>query len=65
MDQEEAVPAVAKEDMSKTHAAAILLDNIKAVLDVNKCIPQRVIIDTGAVCVLMSKRYAVAVGVNM
>ena len=51
--------------MSKTHATAILLDNTKAILDVNNCIPQQVIIDTGAVCVMMSKWYAVAVGVNI
>ena len=42
-----------------------MLDNTKAILDVNNCIPQPVIIDTGAVCVMMSKRYAVAVGVNI
>ena len=41
------------------------LDNIQAVLDVNKFIPHQVIIDTGAVCVMMSKRYAVAVGINI
>ena len=51
--------------MAKTHASAVLLDNSKAVLDVNKCIPQQVIVDTGAVCVMMSKRYAVAIGVNL
>ena len=51
--------------MSKTHAGAILLDNTTAVLDVNNYIPQQVIIDTGAVCVMMSKRYAVVVGVNI
>ena len=51
--------------MFKTHAAAVLLDNTKAVLDVNNCIPLQVIIDTGAVCVMMRKRYAVAVGVNI
>ena len=51
--------------MSKTHAAAVMLDNTKAVLDVNNCIPQQIIIDTGAVCVMMSKQYAVAVGVNL
>ena len=46
VEQEEAVPAVAEEDMSKTHAAAVLLYNTKAVLNVNNCIPQQVIIDT-------------------
>ena len=46
--QEEVVPAVAEEDIAKTHAAAVLLDNSRAVLDVNNCIPQQVIIDTGA-----------------
>ena len=65
MEQEETVLAIAEEDMSKTHALAVLLDNTKAVLDVNKCIPQQVIIDTGAVCIMMSKRYAIAVGVNL
>ena len=65
VEQEEAIPAVAEENKSKTHTAAILLDNTKAVLGVNNCIPQQVIIDTGAVCVMMSKRYAVAVGVNI
>ena len=64
-EQEEVVPAVAKADMAKTHATAVLLDNIKAVLDVNNCIPQQVIINTGAVCVMMSKRYAVALGVKV
>ena len=58
VEQEEAVPTAAEEDMHKTHAAAILLDNTTAVLDVNNCIPQHVIIDTGAVCVMMSKQYA-------
>ena len=65
MGQEEVVPAVAEEEMSNTRADAVLLDNSKAVLYVNNCIPQHVIIDTGAVCVMMSKRYAVAVGVNI
>ena len=65
MEQEEAVPAVAEEDMSKTHATAVLLDNTRAILDVKNCIPQQIIIDTGAVCNMMSKRYAVAVGVNI
>ena len=51
--------------MARTHAAAALLDNSKAVLDVNKCIPQHVIVGTKAVCVMMSKWYAVAVGVNL
>ena len=51
--------------MSKSDAAAVMLDNTKAVLDVNNCIPQQIIIDTGAVCVMMSRRYAVAVGVNL
>ena len=59
-EQEEVILAV-----FKTHAAAVLLDNTKAVLDVNNCIPQQVIIDTGAVGVMMSKIYAVAVGVNI
>ena len=39
MEQEEAVRAVAEEEMSKTHATAVLLDNSKAVLDVINCIP--------------------------
>ena len=34
-------------------------------LDVNNCIHQHIIIDTGATCVMMSKRYAVAVGTNL
>ena len=64
-EQEKVIPAVAEKELFKTHAAAVLLDNFKAALDVNNCIPQQVIIDTGAVCVMMSKRYAVAVGVNV
>ena len=64
-EQEVVTPAVVEKDVFKTHAATVLLDNTKAVLDVNNCIPQQVIIDTGAVCVMMSKRYAVAVGVNI
>ena len=64
-EREEVTPAVAEKDVFKTHAAAVLLDNTKAVLDVNNCIPLQVIIDKGAVCVMMSKRYAVAVGVNI
>ena len=48
-EQELVIPAVAEKDVFKTHAAAVLLDNTKAVLDVNNCIPQQVIIDTEAV----------------
>ena len=62
---ESVIPAVAKGELFRTHAAGVLLDNSKAVLDVNNCIPQQVIIDTGAVCVMMRKRYAVAVRVNV
>ena len=64
-EQELVTLAVAEKDVFKTHATAVLLDNTKAFLYVNKCIPQQGIIDTGAVCVIMSKRYAVAVGVNI
>ena len=56
------IPAVAEGELFRTHVATVLLDNSNAVLDVNNCIPQQVIIDTGAVCVMMSKRYAVAWG---
>ena len=63
--EESVIPAVPEGEFFRTHAAAVLLDNSKAVLDVNNCIPQQVIINTGAVCVMMSKRYAVAVGVNV
>ena len=59
------IPAVPHGELFRTHAAAVLLDNSNGVLDVNNCIPQQVIIDTGAVCVMMSKRYAKAVGVNL
>ena len=38
-EQEVVSPVVAEKDVSKTHAAAVLLDNTKAVLDVNNCIP--------------------------
>ena len=65
MEHKEVVPAIAEANMAKTHAVAVLLDNSHAVLDVNNCIPQQVIVDTEAVCVMMSKRYAVAVGVNL
>ena len=44
--------------MSRSHAAVVLLDNTTSILYVNNCIAQQVIIDTGAVCVMMSKRYA-------
>ena len=64
-EQEKVIPPAAKNELFKTHAAAVLLDNAKAILDVNNCIPQQVIIDTGEVCVMMSKRYAAAVGVNV
>ena len=60
--EELAIPAVIEGELFRTHTAAVLLDNSMAVLDVNNCIPQQVIIDTGAVCVMMSKRYTGSVG---
>ena len=38
-EPERVIPAVAEKEVFKTHAAAVLLDNTKAVLDVNNCIP--------------------------
>ena len=64
-EQEPLTPVVAEKDVSKTQAAAVLLDNTKAVLDMNNCIPHQVIIDTGEVCIMMSKRYAAVVGINI
>ena len=38
-EQKLVIPAVAEKDVSKTHSAAVLLDNTKAVLDVKNFIP--------------------------
>ena len=43
---------------------AVFLDNTKKVMDVDKCIPQDVIIDTGAVSVMLSTKFSKVVDVN-
>ena len=57
-------PAVSDCDRSRISSTAVFLDNTKRVLNVNKCIPHEVIIDTGAVNVILSTKFAKAVDVN-
>ena len=56
-------PAVSDANRSRVNSTAVFLDNTKKVLNVNKCIPH-VIIDTGAVSVMPSTKFAKAVGIN-
>ena len=51
-------------DRSRVSSIAVFLDNTKKVLNVNKCIPHDVIIDTGPVSVMLIAKFAKAVGIN-
>ena len=60
----EKTPAVADADCDRVHSTPIFLDNTKKVMDVDKYIPQDVIIDTGAIKVMLNTKFSKAVGVD-
>ena len=56
--------AVSNADRSRVSFTAVFLDNTQRVLNVNKCIPHEVIIDTRTVIVMLTTKFAKALGVN-
>ena len=57
-------PTIVDADRDRVSSTAVFLDNTKKVMDVDKCIPQDVIIDTGAINVMLSTKFANVVCVN-
>ena len=61
----EEILTVQTADIDGTTTTAVFLDNVSCVLDVERCVSRDVIIDTGDVRIMLSKKFAMAVGVNM
>ena len=59
------VPATHDAQRATTHYTPAMLDNSKDVLDVAGYIPQDVIMDTGGAKVMLSKKFAKALGIDL
>ena len=59
------VPAIREAERASSHYTPAMLDNSKGVPDVASYIPQEVIMDTGAAKVMLSKKFAKALGIDL
>ena len=59
------VPAVLAREKTVAHNTPVMLDNTKGVLDVAGYVPQEVILDMGAAKIMLSKKFAKALGIDV
>ena len=59
------VATVLAGEKAATHYTPVMLDNTKGVLDVAGYVPQEVILDTGAAKIMLSKKFAEALGIDL